>query len=77
MTMPVERTRAVLQTLEFLKMLSVAKGMPAEIKLEAQRLLRHFPCLGDMKLTATVCPILWSMPEGYEPGPKQSSAPRF
>lgn len=63
MTIPVERTRAVIQTLDFLQLLSVAKGVPAEIRLEAHRLLRHYPHLGDMKLTATVCPVLWGMPE--------------
>lgn len=46
MTMPSERTRAVLQTEEFLKDLcdsSKTPRVPAEIRNQARQLLRHYP----------------------------------
>lgn len=63
MTMPHERARAVLQTREFLQELSVTKksNIPAEIRLEAERLLRHYPNVIDMEITAKVFPALWAL----------------
>jgi hypothetical protein len=49
MTMPNERTRAVLRTREFLQRLASPyvedgiKKVPAEVRKEALRLLRHYP----------------------------------
>ena len=63
MTMPYERTRAVLQTEEFLKELSRNTDIPEEIKIEAFRLLRHFPDAGNLKYTAYYCPDHWSDPD--------------
>lgn len=43
MTMPIERTRAVIQTREFLELLSQDQKLPESVRSEAFRLLRHFP----------------------------------
>ena len=46
MTMPSERTRALLQTWEFLRELrspEATPGVPDEIRRQAHVLLRHFP----------------------------------
>lgn len=46
MTMPDERTRAVLQTRDFLKSLASSvetTGVPDSVRAKARRLLRHFP----------------------------------
>lgn len=43
MTLPYERTRSVIQTEEFLRELSNDHQLPAGIRNEATRLLRHYP----------------------------------
>ncbi|MFJ3483821.1 BPSL0761 family protein [Pseudomonas sp. NPDC090202] len=43
MTMPVERTRSVVQTREFLRELSKSPQIPESFRTEAARLLRHYP----------------------------------
>lgn len=43
MTMPNERTRAVIQTGEFLLELSRDSSLPERIRREAKFLLRHYP----------------------------------
>ena len=43
MTMPSERTRAIIQTREFLVDLSRDKTLPEAVRTEARRLLRHYP----------------------------------
>lgn len=48
MTMPNERTQSVIQTAEFLKELSRANDLPASIRSEAARLLRHFPSADEI-----------------------------
>lgn len=59
MTMPDERTRAVVQTAEFLRdltMPSVTSGVPRAVREEARRLLRHYPGRGDMSLAHMAMP---------------------
>jgi|APIni6443716594_1056825.scaffolds.fasta_scaffold1837639_1 hypothetical protein len=65
MTMPNERTRSVLQTRQFLEELAGAKvsGIPEEVRVEARRLLRHFPETYDLVFSAEACPDLWARPE--------------
>ena len=63
MTMPSERTRAVLQTKEFLKELSRNTDVPEAIKLEAWRLLRHYPDKFHLQVVASVCPDQWGDPD--------------
>ena len=66
MTMPAERTRAVLQTREFLLQLvdtSLTPALPDSVRREAFRLLRHYPHEGDMRLAHQACPG-WFGPAG-------------
>lgn len=52
MTMPDERTRNLLQAGAFLKELRADEALPEPIRREANRLLRHFPTLGDVRMLA-------------------------
>lgn len=66
MTTPNERTRAVLQTLDFLIDLSNPQrtpGVPRHIREEAHRLLRHYPAESDMDLAGHACPQWFGIPE--------------
>lgn len=59
MTMPFERTRAVLQTREFLHWVLSAEAtseMFVQAKREARTLLRHYPSSIDMHLAHLACP---------------------
>jgi hypothetical protein len=55
MTLPYERTRAVINVREFLFRLSTPytengiKRIPATVRDEARRLLRHYPSVVDLK----------------------------
>ena len=51
MTMPHERSRAVIQTEEFLHELSRDMSVPERLRRDAKFLLRHFPSRRDI-LTA-------------------------
>ena len=60
MTMPHERTRAVLQTREFLQWLLSAEAtleMFRQAKREARTLLRHYPSSIDLHLAHLACPM--------------------
>ncbi len=53
MTLPKERTVAVLETGDFLRRLASPhgdgiKGVKAEVREEARRLLRHYPAFADL-----------------------------
>jgi len=59
MTLPSERTRAVLQTQAFLRDLmdpTVVPGVPDKVRQEARSLLRHYPSASNMKLAHLACP---------------------
>jgi len=59
MTMPSERTRAVLHTREFLQWVLHAEATPdmvIRMKREARALLRHYPSTIDMHLAHLACP---------------------
>jgi len=61
-TMPDERTRAILQTKDFLvELLSPGKepGVPDTVRREAHRLLRHYPGLMELDLAHKVLPMLF------------------
>jgi hypothetical protein len=54
LTLPVERTRSVIQTEKFLKRLcdpKVTPGLPKTIRAQAKMLLRHYPTVADLHLT--------------------------
>lgn len=50
MTMPSERTRAIIQTREFLDDLSREQALPEAVRTEARRLLRHYPAADEVLL---------------------------
>jgi hypothetical protein len=53
MTMPVERTRNLIQAGAFLRELSADMDLPKTVRCEAYRLLRHFPSLSDVQAIAS------------------------
>lgn len=60
MTLPAERTRAVLQTREFLQWVLSAEATTEkfmEAKREARTLLRHYPSSIDLQLAHLACPM--------------------
>lgn len=50
MTMSSERTRSIIQTREFLVDLSRNQGLPEGVRIEASRLLRHYPTSQEVLL---------------------------
>ena len=54
MTMPNERTRAVIQTGEFLLKLSQDSSLPERIRRDAKSLLRHYPNPFQMLLAGRI-----------------------
>lgn len=62
MTLPVERTRAVLGTREFLQMLISSASVPQEVRQRAATLLRHYPTASDMELAHHACPAWFGKP---------------
>ncbi len=50
MTMVHERTRSVVQTRDFLRDSSRDSSLPESIRLQAERLLRHYPEAADIWL---------------------------
>jgi hypothetical protein len=66
MTMPYERTRAVLETREFLLALtrpSRTPDVPEPIRQRAVVLLRHYPNAGDMELAHSAIPNWFGPPK--------------
>lgn len=63
MTLPEERTRAVLQARFFLQQLcdnERTPGVPESVRREARRLLRHYPDAGHLHSAAVAWPSIWS-----------------
>ena len=54
MTMPSERTRAVIHAREFLQELSQDVSLPEHIRRQARHLLRHYPSRREMLLAGQV-----------------------
>lgn len=54
MTMPDERSRAVVQTRDFLVALSRDAALPEKVRLDAKFLLRHFPSRDDVILAGRI-----------------------
>ena len=53
MTTPAERTRALVQAGAFLKSLRADQSLPRPLRAEANRLLRHFPTVSDLRRMAS------------------------
>lgn len=69
MTTAEKRTRAVIDTGEFLLWLENVPNSPQllqEIRERARRLSRHYPDRSHMRLVATALPIFWSDPAALE-----------
>jgi hypothetical protein len=65
MTIPTERTRAVMRTRDFLQKLTDCEAMPdvpEEVRHEARALLRHYPSMSDMDLAHKACPMWFGTP---------------
>ncbi|WP_090268487.1 BPSL0761 family protein [Pseudomonas panipatensis] len=54
MTMPHERTRAVLQTRDFLLEISRDQTLSEKIRHDAKFLLRHYPSEFDLKMAGRI-----------------------
>lgn len=52
MTMPIERTRNLIQAGAFLRDLAANMALPQQVRTEAYRLLRHFPSVSDVEAIA-------------------------
>ena len=70
MTMPTERTRAVMQTKAFLLELqnpTKSPGVPESVRKEAHRLLRHYPNAWHVDSAHNGAPDLWGpVPDGMK-----------
>ena len=65
MTIPIERTRSVVQTREFLQGLAAgreAPGLPEAVMREARRLLRHYPEDFILRECSEELPESWADP---------------
>ncbi len=56
MTLPDERYRAVMQTIQFLTDICNTPRVPKAIKQQAKSLLRHYPSAWDMKAASELAP---------------------
>lgn len=62
MTTAKQRTLSVVQAGRFLEQLCSSEqtpGVPAEVRLEARELLRHFPTAPDLERAAVAWPDTW------------------
>lgn len=53
MTMPIERTRSLIQAGAFLRQIEAEAGVSKQLREEARRLLRHFPSVSDVEAIAS------------------------
>jgi hypothetical protein len=62
MTTPAERTKAVVDTRDFLETLSNAEEVtiPGLVQSVATGLLRHYPLDGDLAVSALALPGIWA-----------------
>jgi hypothetical protein len=73
MTMPYERTRAVVQTYDFLVELSRDASLPERVRRDAHFLLRHFPSKDTVLLAGRIEEQAETLPIGII-GPVFSSS---
>jgi hypothetical protein len=65
MTVPEERTRAVVETRKFLQALAagrMSRQSPELLQEYGRMLLRHYPSTADMHLTSEAFPAWWAPP---------------
>lgn len=58
MTTPNERMRNLVQAGAFLKLVRGQKSLPAQLRDEAHRLLRHYPTPAELQMLARTCDML-------------------
>jgi len=58
MTTPAERTRNLVQAGALLKEIRADESLPALLRNEADRLLRHYPTTAELKELAESCSML-------------------
>jgi len=58
MTTPTERTRNLVQAGAFLKEIRADASLPALLRNEADRLLRHYPTIAELREVAASCSML-------------------
>lgn len=72
MTLPYERSRAVLATANFLRRLASPyntnglKKIPKDVREEARRLLRHYPHAYELHEAAKAAPAVFDVQAGYD-----------
>ena len=69
MTLPYERTRAVLNTQEFLYSLLDPKDtpkVPKDVRQWARRCLKHYPNVSDMVRSAEQLPFVWGPVDAHK-----------
>ena len=58
MTTPIERTRNLVQAGALLKEIRADESLPAPLRNEADRLLRHYPTWDEIQMLAEGCSML-------------------
>jgi hypothetical protein len=58
MTTPTERTRNLVQAGALLKEMRADESLPALLRGEADRLLRHYPTVAELRMLAKGCNML-------------------
>lgn len=72
MTVPYERSRAVLATAEFLRRLASPytqdglKKIPTDVRAEARALLRHYPLPYELHVAAKAAPTIFAAQAEYD-----------
>jgi hypothetical protein len=69
MTTPAERTKAVVDTRDFLEMLTTAEEVTIRglVQSVAIGLLRHYPLNVDLDVSASALPDVWTHPTAERP----------
>ena len=62
MTLPIERTRSLKWTREFLTELKSDEDLPDRLRRHAEMLLRHYPDDGILHFTSRFMPDWWGDP---------------
>ena len=60
MTTPIERMRNLVQAGALLKEIRADEALPAQLRSEADRLLRHYPTVAELQMLAKGCSMLTS-----------------
>jgi len=76
MTTPAERSKAVVDTRDFLQMLSVAEEISIRglVQSVATGLLRQYPLNVDLDVSASALPEIWAHPTVERPNELTTSA---